>query len=70
MTVPYTVTTPEYVAWAKKGEQDGETDNPFTNLVDELCGMADAGDVDWKVYDNGREKLKDTFDLHPECDCE
>lgn len=65
MTPPYIATSPEYVKWAKEGERNGE---PFIQLIDEVCDMAE--DVHWKVYDNGREKLKDTFDLHHECDCD
>lgn len=69
MTTPYTVTTPKYVAWAKRGEQDGETNDPFMKLVNELCELAE-GEIDWKIYDKAREKLMDTFSLHPHCDCE
>lgn len=69
MTTPYTVTTPEYVAWAKKGERDGESNEPFTNMAQELCDMAESDELDWKTYEKGREQLRIAFSFDVDCDC-
>jgi len=47
MTVSYTVTTPEYVAWAKKGERMSEPEEKVKeyhkSLVDREEGLEGAG---------------------------
>lgn len=67
MTVkPLIFGTPEHTAWAKNGEQEGVTNERFDELVDELIDLISQGNIDSTKYSNGREKIKESFDLTDE----
>lgn len=67
---PLTIGTPEYVAWAKKGEQEGAVVERFDSLIDELIEMFDNSELTSGMYARGRRKIKHVFDLDDGCECE
>lgn len=66
---PLTIGTPEYVAWAKKGGQEGELVARFDALVDEICELVGNAREESVLIARGRRKLNYYFG-RCECDCE
>ena len=66
---PLTIGTPEYVAWAKKGEREGELVTKFDALLDELCELVDNKKEDSVLLARGRRKLNQYF-VRCECECD
>jgi len=67
---PLTIGTPEYVAWAKKGEQEGELVGKFDALVDELCELVGNSEVDSVRLTQARRKIEHFFGDSNACECE
>ena len=67
---PLTIGTPEYVAWAKKGEYDGEVLGKFDELVDELCDFVGNNDIDTTKLAKARRRLEHFFAITDICECE
>lgn len=63
MTVPYTVTTPEYVAWAKRGEELGKSEEVFTKSISDLDEVINKGIYNTSSYYDARYDLEELFNL-------
>lgn len=71
MTVkPLTFGTREYTAWAKRGEEAGESKEVFTKSVEDLYETVNRGSYDTSSYYTARDELIELFNLEDQCeDC-
>jgi len=67
---PYVFGTPEYVAWAKKGEQEGEVIGRFDELVDELCDLVGNNEIKSADLAQAGRKIAHFFGNSDACECE